>query len=431
MHILFEYFDNIGMIEKNLSKILKWDNHRLNTLIEEIKELHIDSKPESESFFRFVGNEQFSAGRIPCSQLACRLKQATDTGIFSILYSDVTFIQNPFSIYSFGKEWNTRKKQSLIEDLIIIFYLKPLINYGVIQFCNGELMLCTECRKNLINQFLEENQILEKSIFNNSKFIIEKKEGLKPYLHIKSNDDVFGHNDYLIIGKTKTLESLLKKNAKSHNLTRDEMFKIKILKEIIEERIIDIILQNRNAEYYNSNYINSSNFSKNIISVLNPPEYNDRNNQIYDNFTHSVPAILNADFEGLIKFRENEFEPFLVYRDELKSLIKQKGNEINNNWDELFQDIIQPEINKMNLVVKNSKSVFKKKGTADIVIGAGLISFGLFSGLVRNDSTELLNVFGACEFIKGVIENLSAARSSPLDIKNNKFYFIWKLQTRK
>lgn len=432
MHILFEYFDNKGINSiKDLSQINKWGDNRLSDLINQIKLLEINAKPQEDSFFRFVGNEQFSAGRIPCSLLECRLNQANNIGLFSALYSDITYIHNPFPVYSFGKEWSAEKKKALLDDLKLIFYLKPLINYGLVHFCRGILPLCNECRKKLIQEFLYENIALQNSIFDNSKFIIEKGAKSKPYLHILSNDDVFGHNDYILLGKTKTLAKLLRKNATTHKLTRNEMLESEVLKEIIEDRIIDMILQNRNADYYKCNYINSSNFSNNIIKLINNPELNAKNNRIYDNMIHSLPVVLNADFDSLIKFRENEFEAFLVYRDALKDLIKQKNSDFDNNWDEIFKDTVQPEINRMNLTIKNSKSIFNRKGVSEIAIGTGLLSFGLFSGLLPNDSTELINVLGGCEFIKGVIENLSSARSTPIDIKNNRFYFIWKLQTKR
>jgi hypothetical protein len=362
--------------------------------------------------------------------LECRLKQANNIGLFSALYADTTYIYNPFEGYGSRGEWDFSKKEYLFDDLTIIFDLKPLFNNGLIQFCKGELLLCKDCRKRLVKEFLNENVELQKSIFDNSKFIVEKKADIGIYLHVISNDDVFGHNNYIFIGKTKILENLLGRNSSSHRLTRNEMTKTLVLKEIIEERIIDMILQNRNADYYNCNYINSSNFSKNIINLINYPELNNQNDIIYNKMVQSLPVVLNADYESLIQFRKNEYEAFLVYRDTLQALIKQKSGGVNAYWDEIFRDTVKPEINKMNFALKNSKSIFKRKGIGEIAIGAGLLSFGLFSGLLPNDSTELIKILGGCEFIKGVIENLSSARSTPLDIKNNKFYFIWKLQTK-
>lgn len=430
MHILFEFFENTGINEKELFNIKKWSEGKLNKLIHDIKLLDINAKPNNNSFFRFVGNEQFSAGRIPCSELSCRLKQADNVGLFSALYSDITYIHNPFIIYGYGDKWSLGKKQALFDDLTLIFYLKPLINFGLIQFCKGYLQLCNGCREKLVKEFLDENISIQNSIFNNSKFIL-KKGPKKPYIHIKSNDDLFGHNNYLLYGKTKSLEKLLRKKANTHKLSRSEMLESEFLKEIIEERILDMILQNRNAELYDCNYINSSNFSMNIVNLLNNPDLNSKYNNINIDTNHSVPVILNTDFNNLIKFRENEFEAFLVYRDALQSIINQKSGDYRIDWNEMFNDIIRPEINKMNLAIKNSKSIFRRKGLTEIAVGTGLLSFGLFSGLLPNNSTDLLSILGGCEFVKGVIENLSSARSTPLEIKDNRFYFIWKLQSKK
>ena len=68
------------------------------------------------------------------------------------------------------------------------------------------------------------------------------------------------------------------------------------------------------------------------------------------------------NIENLLKIRDNDYESFIVYRDKLRQIINSTNLNNEKEYNEAYHDLIQPEINKMNSVLKkNKKHLIKHK----------------------------------------------------------------------
>lgn len=93
---------------------------------------------------------------------------------------------------------------------------------------------------------------------------------------------------------------------------------------------------------------------------------------------------------------------------------------------DLQMDIIQPEINKMNLALKNNKKVFGEQFKRDIVLWGSTISFGMLSGKVTKDMSSILGAIGGISTLNNLYNTYKEVNSDS-DIRNEPFYFLWKL----
>jgi len=162
--------------------------------------------------------------------------------------------------------------------------------------------------------------------------------------------------------------------------------------------------------------------SKSNSKVLQP-------NDFLNGFSYSVPFINNIDIKNLLRLRRNDYESFLVYRDSIRNFINEIEKIDNSNRiDEVFRDIVNPEINKMSQTFKNNKTLLKEKVKVELLISSCLIGLGLVGGLVPPDIGKVAGLLGGCEFLKSIITQYVESSAEPKEIKGNKLYFIWKLK---
>lgn len=430
MHKIFEFLNEKDLYNSdNFSRILSWSDAELTDFVNEIEELNLNEKENNKSLFSFSANKELSSGMHSCSYLNCRQKNIKKLAQFAVLYSDNLFIYNPFEDYFLIKDWEDDLKQKLHDDLIILDYLSPLINKGIIRFSKSQESMCELCYSELFKKFEIILDTIEQTIMDTTEFTVIK-ECDELLIEATSSPDYWGHaTTYMHIKNSNKLKKYLLHTDK-YELKRTDLKKLKIVSRRAEEILLDLIQQNANVKTLNNNYLFTNNYYPQIVNKIN--RYNPNVLSPYDiaeGLTHVVPAIENTSLHNLINLRENDFESFLVYRDSIRKLISQTI-EINDfsNLSMAINDIVRPEINKMNLAVKTNKKMLSYKTRKELLISAGIITLGVFSGILPYDISKIIGVIGGCKFAQTIISQAIDISNPQYNIANNDYYFIWKIQ---
>jgi hypothetical protein len=93
---------------------------------------------------------------------------------------------------------------------------------------------------------------------------------------------------------------------------------------------------------------------------------------------------------------------------------------------QVFEDVIRPELNKIDLVVRNERQRIARSLKTNVIFGAGVVSVGLSAGLFAPDAGKLLAELGGFGFALGALNKLNQLFEEPASIRENNFYFLWR-----
>ncbi|MEG0486215.1 MAG: hypothetical protein RR576_12290, partial [Oscillospiraceae bacterium] len=127
------------------------------------------------------------------------------------------------------------------------------------------------------------------------------------------------------------------------------------------------------------------------------------------------------------KLRCQDGESFKVYRDSINKLLANISTYDSKDIANFQRDVIIPEINKMDLTIKNSRKAILGSTAFDFAFWNASISIGIFSGLLPLKAAPILGAVGGLSTIKDIASKAKDCIFSNNSIKNENFYFLWKL----
>ena len=305
--------------------------------------------------------------------------------------------------------------EHLIDTLRILYFFRPLLEEGIISLTPREITLCSECSNDLI--------ILKKKLRETAKDVIRpylkeidinfEKFGKRTLINFKGPEKIFGH---ISVAKIvyDSLNHIKKKRKTTHVI------------EHIEPILSDLIFQNFSAKRNFTNFLTDNEFFTEIMQTLNRSEINPLSRSLMNGFSHNLPIITNTNIANLLKLRKNEGESFIVYRDAITKALNEglsfRPRDVNN----IFNDIVLPEINKIELTFKNSKKILYNSIKKDLVVSSGFIGIGLFSGILTPHLSEMLLALGGYNFVNSTANKIYKIFNEPEEVKNSSYYFLWK-----
>lgn len=383
--------------------------------------------------FDFSASGSISGGIYPCSEIDCRLRNVYELAAFSALYADKVIIPNPFEhIYHYlTSDFNFANQEQfyifcnrLMGDIVIMLNLRPLVDGGIL-YINPQLRsFCKECwarnlkeQKALINDFHKLESRIITDLNKNIKFVLDTKktivaEGTPNYL----GSEVFR---FLIL--PKIFETF--KKSIPHTFSPTEVETLRLWEPFVTPVIEDLILQKFSMVNLNTAYLTNRGIEADIINNFEENADKNKEKAIIDGMAHKLPFIENATLSSLVNVRRHEAEAFAVYRDVVKNTIQETKNETNAAIiKNIVEDKINPELHKLDQIIKNHKDDFQRQGRKDLVFNSLLLIAGLFSG----SNSALIG--GTSAILKDLLKDYSGAKQIPTVVKNSDYYFLWKLE---
>lgn len=98
---------------------------------------------------------------------------------------------------------------------------------------------------------------------------------------------------------------------------------------------------------------------------------------------------------------------------------------------ELYDDLIYPEICRLDEQIKKTKRYYKKS-LASVSILVGLLSLGVYTDIIKSEILPLLSAIDNSNALYDLAQrSIKAFCNKPDNPKENDFYFLWKATQKK
>jgi len=432
---------NYGSLQKYIANN---DIKTIHSLVLHLRDL-IDSEYVLEDYtpFTYVPNADIS-GTGGCQAIPCRISRARKFSNFSALYADRVYInleyitsehyeQEDIDEIESNIEMYDWYKESVGKDLLLIIAYFKLIEKGIVYITPARHMMCMDC--------------FQKSIFGSEKRIdIEELKAdytLKAKVILRGFDKVTGsadigveniseffpdHDLFWSIDDRKALKLLAKEKIGSE--IKNKRFTQKFISDFIEEEIIGACYTALYCQEQNARLITNKKSDSMFLGMNSSyKNLNYLENQYNSLPEYRIPIVKNLDLENLLRLREEERESFNNYRIALNRAIVEQMS-IKNEIDlrKIYDDLIYPELNKLDMKLKQIKKGKLNKffGTMSI-IGIVIVAnkFGNFINPSLLAASISFGIATAATSANFILENLS---NKKIALQDNDFYFLWKLK---
>jgi hypothetical protein len=153
-----------------------------------------------------------------------------------------------------------------------------------------------------------------------------------------------------------------------------------------------------------------------------------QNRVVYNSLVHSLPYLHSINLKTLMSVREKEGESFETYRTSLSKFLINIQNIEQSELIEAFNDEILPELNKIKLTIKKSKKLIFADMSKDLVLGSTIVTIGLLTNLLPANIAQILTTIGGVNYADKFASNIKKLATVESEVKDNKYYFLWKLQ---
>jgi hypothetical protein len=205
--------------------------------------------------------------------------------------------------------------------------------------------------------------------------------------------------------------------------------------EFAHDIVQNVIAGMATATTFKSSFITDKEAHLNFINSLHSNDLIVRNNNLaLNHLTSIVPFIEDVYLNDILKIREREKESFILSRQALNEAIVSfsKTNERFSEKDakELYRDVIHPKLCALDKKVRLAKRDLIRKPFRSLTGVIGAISFGVLTGIITPDTAAIANAIGLVKFGSDMIDHTMALGDKEDAIKDDQFYFLWKLRNQ-
>ncbi|MDH4202792.1 MAG: hypothetical protein OEV87_07845 [Phycisphaerae bacterium] len=413
------------------------------------KELYNSQKEQIHNQFSFSTSLELS-GIGGCQGYECRLKRLDRLSRFSLMYSNKVYIPSYFSRFrDFSNEERvdvSKIQQSFYDQLRLINYIKPLVQKNLIHM-HPLPHLCKSCLSDVLFQgrnlrffdmainSLEKdylaNLIVNASLRDKVGFVCSFPEKL-PYLKCTMYKTA-KHIPEPIIKRPRILSKL--KSGKKVLLSKTLIRELGVHKDFINETITNVLFGMLTSQKIGSSFLTEDSIHVDFMNTLNTDNGVKRKNDLAQKYlTSLVPFIEDIQLSDLVKIRQTEGDAFLIYRQALgKAMNELKDSKSDFNVKdakELYSDIIEPSIAKMDQRIATAKRKLAQNTYRPVLGLVGTISFGLLTGILSPQTAAIASAVGFGSCVPKMLESIMAIGDSKDSIKNEPFYFLWKVKQK-
>lgn len=443
MGTLENFFDDINLESDDLLKyIINADSSDLFEFVELFNYVINNSTDSVDNTqgFNFIANSTLSGLPYPCANLECRIQSIRNLAKNATLYADSVFLQNPLERYTKYEIFDDEVRYDLISDIILIKEMKPLIKEKVFQFASSRVHFCHDCyikfqKENSLKDNLNViDSLLEEYVLDNISFYLLRKNN-ETIVEISGNSDLLEHP--IVVSFRKYIPAPLDQIVINNNrkrLNKKEVKESKLLYIILDNLMSNLSYQDFYSRHHSSHILTDTEFDFNLVKLLgiNTTEFSDSNRNkanTLSNINHILPFADNVPIDKLLKLRREEGESFCVYRNKLDKIVK-RSDLTERTSREIFMDEINPEINKINLTLKNNKKLLWGNIKSNIFLASTYVSASLYTGILPSNIETIVASIGGFGFASKIGHDIIKMIKEP-DIRENEFYFLWKIKNEK
>ena len=447
MSDIIGYLEELNLLDyEELSEyIYESSLSELNSLVIYIREL-IDKEYYIQEYtpFTFVPNSDIS-GTGGCGEISCKLERANDFAIFSALYADKVYIQLKYitsehyeiitEISKEDSEFQFNHRENIEKDIALIIAYAELIRKRIVMITPTHKMMCQDCfKREIINKNTIINiELLQKEYCDKAKLILKDyDEELDCYgIGIKNADEFFpNHNMIWNVSDIEDLKILSKEKVGKY--IKNKNFSQEFISEVILEEVIDACYT---AKYCGEQYGKLITNKKSDAMFLGMNNSMTKLNQIENHINllpeYDLPFVKGLTIKDVLHLREEEQESFNKYRIALnKAVIEQNKTDKPTDWIKIYDDYIYPDLNNLNMKMKQLKQGRMNRifGTM-VIIGASIVA-NKYGDIIKPDLFSSAQTVGTTVTSAGINFILDKVSTKKANLQDNDYYFLWKLKQK-
>lgn len=433
---------NLGQIDlMSISDIL--DLARETVTITTLKNI----KPE-KSFFTHSSSISLSGGPFPCSGVDCRSRHLGELALFAALYSDRVYMRNYFSEYlqhgANYKDENSLRRR-FATDINLLIQIAPLLETEKITpvtppnhciHCVVENSFGKEAdtrfeqiQNRLVSTY---NKDVEYTLFIDSKRLLLRSEGPELLLEHPSSRTLKKIPDQ-IKNSPRLLSQL--KSGKVVKLSRTTVKVLEEDKRLAYRTVANIAFDLTTSQHLGTSFLTERSLDAQALTeIFGDRTFEERNQIIEKYLTCLVPIAENVSLKDLIHLRNNEEDSFILFRNALGKAVDEyiKNNREFTERDakQIYGEILQPQLAKLNTTVKNAKKHFVQNTSAKVVSWVGAISLGIYAGFLPTELAAAAGALGLVPLIANVTNEILSQKNSEEQIRKEDVYFLWKVSQK-
>lgn len=402
---------------------------KFDAFIEGLVPLIPIEKFEKQSLFNFSADSTLEGGRFPCADYACREQNIYNLVKFSALYADKTLIHCPIDSAFEIRHNDYVSVDELAFGIYLTMRVEDIVKAGILGFSSNYIPLCEDClarqiekeskAKGLISSYWDN---LVQQFCSSTTCTVKRAPDGDLYVAIEGMDAYGSHDevdvDFLVI--PPEYESLYASQGETR-LNKDVLERggiMAILLPLLDDCFQALI----NPYYSNSSYLTTRpaqiEFLESATSALHPRE----NHALpIRRLSCSLPIAENATLRSILDCRIRNEESFLVFRDALSKGLNERAID-SSTLTELKNGLIEPELHKISLVMKNERSRLVTSTGIEAAIGIASLTLGQYGIVSPSDAMTILGFTGL-----GAVASRAADFWQGAKAKENPMYFLWKL----
>jgi hypothetical protein len=147
-------------------------------------------------------------------------------------------------------------------------------------------------------------------------------------------------------------------------------------------------------------------------------------------FSHFLPIVDAVEIKRILKLRNEEAGAFERYRDAISKNLRKHPKATVREQVQLFDDVIRPEIAKIDAAVRRSRKLLVRSIMQDVVVISGAIGIGAFSGLLPPAIGLAAAGLGSLHYSPQFVRKLTELCSEPKQAMDSRYYFLWKVRRK-
>jgi len=362
------------------------------------------------------------------------------------LYSDKIFIKSFFSGYTdIEGDYNLDDtKENFYDDLLVIYEVLPLLDCGYIEIYSPETDVCFSCQAksflgiNAGNKVEVAQKRLENKFLQNMS--VEAEFDIDTYIYnCDGPEPYFEHPmvfmiDHLAPALAKNPRILQKLNrGQNISVPKTAVKELGFHANYAHSIVSNAIYGLASSKSLRTSFLTENQLHIDFLNSLHGSGAIARRNTIAaKHLTSVVPYVGDVEINRLIKLREREEEAFINYRSALVKTIDSFNSSdesfSENDAKSLYAEFIDPSLALLDRKIKHAKRDLISKPFRSLAGVVGVISFGLLTGLVSQNVSEILKVMGLLKFGSDFIKDTMAIGDQEKSIENEDFYFLWKIR---
>lgn len=391
--------------------------------------------------FDFWPNSDLTAALGGCQEPPCRSQRLERLARFATMWADSIYIPSYFGLVSEEASEPTWR-QWLLGSISGLLRVEPGLRAGILRLAPRQFRLCPSCHPQVDAEMRQVTQVLaraersmQSSYRDRIKVTFEARPGLGYIVAVSGPDDLLSHGwvgfvtDPSIHKPPEWLPRTIRKRAElgervTYDVPPARLRQSGALKRVIHSIAEDVFNQHLACRLRGTKYLTHRPVDTAFLSAINDNDnFAAWNAVLAQHLRYEMPLLTGVPLPELINLRTHDYEAFQVYRDTMKEIINKhivnKPAITGTEAKDIYDDIVRPQLHKMNQKLRAAKDKLSNKLRRDVLIAGGVVALGLTTGIVGPGLAAL----GAAA-VTG--KNILEQRDASDELKSDNLYFLWK-----